>query len=412
MFRLPPVLRPARCLAAGMAVLCLAGAAAFGAEPASPTWKMQYFYDKADETFIFTDITCPDDAHCLVIGAITEKSGHSRPAIVRTEDSGAHWTTVELKELPYSIFFLDPSNGWIGADKGIWSTQNGGLKWDKVSKELGIEQLYFASASHGYAAGIGGRLLETNNGGKDWQEMTLSGLPYPKEQISFEWIFFQGPSDGVLAGSAYPYGQRYSMRPDWMDPERARRMHAPPTVSFGVQSADGGKTWKSGKPFSNFGSLVRAHYLANRRLLTTMVFDDGSPWPSQVEQVDPLTGETAIIFRRKDRVAKDAIQLKSKDYVIASIEPPGLSTSLPIPGKLRMIRGHGGDSWKEDSADYRAVARNLVMAASPGERLWIATDTGMILNLTQNPGTAAKPAASLENSGTETADARRASRIR
>jgi hypothetical protein len=250
--------------------------------------------------------------------------------------------------------------------------------------------LYFASASHGFATGVGGRVLETTNGGKDWNELAVSSLPYPKDQISFEWITFRDTNNGILAGSAYPYGQRRSMRPDWMDPERARRMHSPPTVSFVVETKDAGKTWQAGKPFSNYGNLLRARDLPGGRALVTIEFDDGSPYPSHLEQVDPVTGQSLLIFRRRDRVIKDAVQLKSKDYIVASIEPSGTSTALPIPGKLKMLRGHGGNSWVEDPVDYRAVARNLILAASPNERVWVATDTGMILGFL--PGAQSAPA--------------------
>ncbi len=364
---------------AGTLACCVCVTGSFAAEPAGPSWKMQYFYDKAQQTFVFADLSCPDNQHCYAIGVINDKGGKSQPEFLRTSDGGANWAYSELKEVPDSLYFLDAMHGWFTSDKGIWRTVDGGGKWDKISKEVGIEDLYFADASHGYAAGVGGRLLETTNGGQDWHELAIGSLPYPKDQISFEWVTFLGPDHGILAGSAFPYGQRISMRPDWMDPERARRMHAPPTVSFVAETKDSGKTWQAGKPFSNYGNLLRSRCLADGRALVTLQFDDGSPWPSHLEQVDPETGKTILIFRRKDRVIKDALQLKSNDYVIATIEPPGTSTALPIPGKIKMVRGHGGDSWVEDPVDYRAVARNLILAASPDEHLWVATDTGMIL---------------------------------
>jgi hypothetical protein len=40
--------------------------------------------------------------------------------------------------------------------------------------------------------------------------------------------------------------------------------------------------------------------------------------------------------------------------------------------------------WRETEVDYRAVARRLVLAASPGGLLWAATDTGIIMKLEQN----------------------------
>ncbi len=342
---------------------------------------MQYFYDKLDASLILQDIECPAPERCVAIGAIDDKSGHLKPALVATGDSGAHWTESELKEVPFSLFFHDASLGWMVTEKGVWQTANGGGRWEKISKEEQLEQVYFVDANHGWAAGRGGILLESTDGGKQWQKLQVANLAWPVEQVVYQWIGFAGPDTGFLAGSAYPYGQRRSARPEWMDPERARRFHSPPVLSFFVDSKDGGKTWQAGKPFSQYGDLGRVQRLANGNMLTVLQFDDGAEWSSQVAQVDMAASRLYVIYRRKDRVVKDALQLPNGDYVLATIEPPGISSALPIPGKLRMVQGHGGDSWREINADYRAVARNALLGYADANNIWVATDTGMILKL-------------------------------
>ncbi len=360
----------------GILLVC-AGVQGYGAE----RWKVQYFYDKLDSSLVIQDLECPTAERCVAVGAIDDKNGHLKPAQVVTGDGGAHWDESELKEVPYSLFFHDGSLGWMVTEKGVWQTVNGGGRWAKVSKEEQLEQVYFADANHGWAAGRGGILLESTDGGKQWQKLQVPNLAWPTDQVVYEWIGFAGPDMGFLAGSAYPYGQRRSARPEWMDPERARRFHSPPVLSFFAASKDGGKTWQASKPFSQYGDLGRVQHLADGNMLTVLQFDDGAEWPSEVAQVDMAANHLYVVYRRKDRVVKDAVQLPNGDYIVATIEPPGLSSSLPIPGKLRMVQGHGGDTWKDVAVDYRAVARNALLGFVDPKNIWVATDTGMILKL-------------------------------
>ncbi len=47
-----------------------------------------------------------------------------------------------------------------------------------------------------------------------------------------------------------------------------------------------------------------------------------------------------------------------------------------------MLRSTNLKVWMEMDADYRAVAQRAVMAAPDARHAWVATDTGMILALT------------------------------
>jgi hypothetical protein len=70
--------------------------------------------------------------------------------------------------------------------------------------------------------------------------------------------------------------------------------------------------------------------------------------------------------------------------ILAAVEPPGRLRSAPIPGKVKLLTSTDLKTWTEMAVDYRAVARRLVLAGPDREHLWAATDTGMILRLT-NP---------------------------
>jgi len=67
--------------------------------------------------------------------------------------------------------------------------------------------------------------------------------------------------------------------------------------------------------------------------------------------------------------------------LIASVEPPGNSNQVPIPGKLKILRSKNLTLWEEMDVDYRADAQRAIIAAPDAQHAWVATDTGMILAL-------------------------------
>src|SRR5579863_403292 len=96
---------------------------------AAPRWKIQYFYDHADSNFAIEDLECPTSRHCVAAGLIDDKKGHEQGTVVVTGDGGVHWSQVEVKERPLSLFFLNEDLGWMVTDRGLWSTLEGGRVW-------------------------------------------------------------------------------------------------------------------------------------------------------------------------------------------------------------------------------------------------------------------------------------------
>jgi hypothetical protein len=76
--------------------------------------------------------------------------------------------------------------------------------------------------------------------------------------------------------------------------------------------------------------------------------------------------------------------------LLATIELPGKSKQIPIPGKLKMLRSRTLETWLELPADYRAVATRAMIAAADANHVWVATDTGMILKLSDGDSTKAR----------------------
>ena len=103
--------------------------------------------------------------------------------------------------------------------------------------------------------------------------------------------------------------------------------------------------------------------------------------PSSVYKTRLRQQGTQTIFEERDRAVTDVSLLLDGSAILASIEPPGASNQVPIPGKVKMYESADLKVWREMDIDYRAVAQRAMLAAIDLQHIWLATDTGMILSL-------------------------------
>jgi photosystem II stability/assembly factor-like uncharacterized protein len=112
--------------------------------------------------------------------------------ILRTENSGASWESIELdwpalipEELEemglvsvdlYEVVFTDAASGWIVGDSGtILHTMDGGKEWF-VSNMAFVPSLFgvcFKNDQEGWAVGHAGFFLKTDDGGDSWKRLTI-----------------------------------------------------------------------------------------------------------------------------------------------------------------------------------------------------------------------------------------------
>jgi hypothetical protein len=156
-----------------------------------------------------------------------------------------------------------------------------------------------------------------------------------------------------------------------------------PNLMIVLSSTDGGKSWLP-TTSSLFGRVERIRLeQAWSQGLILLAFDNAFAVPSELLRLDPQTGASVSIFRRKDRAITDAILTDKDKVLIAGYEPLGELRSVPVPGKVRILKSNDMREWQEMDVDYRAVARNVTLAASPDGSFWAATDTGMLLKLVE-----------------------------
>ena len=373
---------PAR---AGLLIgLLFAASAIAGAEP---RWRIQFRFDKSDQDLEFRDIACPTPQRCIAAGVMVDKKGHQDGVVVVTSDGGKQWSTVDVKEHPLSLFFLNDSQGWMVTDKGVWSTSESGRTWKKMEGMKGILRVYFLDEKHGYAVGYPKAVYETQDGGDHWTKLDAAAKPAtaPKETV-YGCISFLG-KHGIILGRVVP--ESINDDPVWLRPRTAQFHREKPTTAIILETIDGGATWTN-RTIPIVGDPTEMQIHKDGFVVLLVEYREYYSVPSDVYTLGIGRFATHTIFSEKDRAVTDIHVFPDASALVASVEPTGNTNQVPIPGKLRILQTNNLKVWREMDVDYRAVATRAQLAASDPQHIWVATDTGMILHLMDNP-TPVKP---------------------
>ena len=363
------------------AAICFAWilpAAAFGAG----AWQMAYFYDKEHATLVINDLRFPSASRGVACGYLDEK-GDFKPVFVTTDDGGAHWTVAKAKEIPVSLFFVNDSLGWCVAPKGIWRTRDAGRTWRHLSKSPKLlMRVYFLDENHGFAVGAHKLAYETSDGGETWQPIAAAAEPHTEaDHTTYNNITFVNSTTGMIDGFSAPPRGGDSGRPEWLDPHGGADRREWPHLSIMLDTHDGGKTWTPSTA-SMFGRITRATFLPDGRGIGLIEFTDQFKWPSEVHQLDGVSGESTIIYNATDRTITDVLLQPPGTAYLTGTEVVGKLQHSPVPRKLVVLRSDNLKDWHEMDVDYRANAVRAILRAAPNGSLWVATDTGMILKWT------------------------------
>jgi len=356
------------------ALLLLLGASLYG----QGRWKIQYFYDKSDSQLEIRDIQCSSVQRCIAAGVIEDRSGHSRGATLITSDGGQHWSLESFAERPVSLFLLDESTGWMVTDRGIWMTRESGRAWSKMYSLKGLGQVYFLDAAHGFAIGYPKAFYQTTDGGKTWTKVPAASQTAGRpEETAYDCIAFSG-QQGIVVGRTVT--ENDDRPPIWINPNTARNRRERETPVVQLETSDGGQSWQSSTSPA-VGTIARLLYTKDGYMLILVEYHDYYALPSAVVKIKLGYRGSETIFGERDRAVSDIALLPNGGALIASIEPPGNSNQVPIPGKLKMLRTGNLKLWEEMDVDYRAVAQRAILAVPNAHRAFVATDTGMILTL-------------------------------
>jgi photosystem II stability/assembly factor-like uncharacterized protein len=105
--------------------------------------------------------------------------------ILLSDDDGRAFRqaqTVPVRSTLTAVAFADATNGWAAGHGGvILHTADGGENWTLQRSEMDNDRplfsVWFADAEHGVAAGLWSLLLTTSDGGRNWTSVTLPSPP-------------------------------------------------------------------------------------------------------------------------------------------------------------------------------------------------------------------------------------------
>ncbi|HXP84922.1 MAG TPA: YCF48-related protein [Bryobacteraceae bacterium] len=360
-------------------------------------WEIQYFYDEVRTQLELVDLAFPSAERGIAVGSIWDQSPDKmpKPVALITSDRGAHWTTVPLKDVPRSIYFLNDSLGWMVCDNGIWQTEESGRTWKKIAPQKKgdrekygsnagmILKVWFVDPQHGFAVGYQKTALSTDDGGKTWKPIEEAAKPTGNPAFTaYTQIAFANAKVGLIAGGATPPRKDAPRYPAWIAPEQAVKLREVPTLTITLETRDASTWVSSTAPL--YGTLIGLR-LTPTQGVYVFGFEDSFEVPSDVYRLDLTTGQSASVFRAPNRRVTDALLFDGSGAFLAAVEPPGKLSSAPIPGRVKILTSSdlttaNQATWKEMDVDYKAVARALVLAGPDPAHLWAATDTGMILH--------------------------------
>jgi hypothetical protein len=349
----------------------------------SEKWQISYFYDKENSSLVINDLQFPSPARGIAVGYLDDK-GTSKPVSVTTDDGGAHWTISKVKQVPISLFFLNDKLGWMVTPEGIWHTIDAGREWRQLPKSPKLlMKVCFLDEERGFAIGAHKLAFQTEDGGKTWDPIAAAAEPRTDPEYTvYNDITFVNAKTGLIDGFSAPPRPGDSGKPEWLDSQDTAGRREWPHLSIMLDTRDGGKTWKSSTA-SMFGRITRESFLPDGRGLGLIEFTDTFKWPSEVHLIDGTTGKSSIIYNAEDRAITDVLLQPSGTGYVAGVEVVGKLQHTPIPRKLTILKSEDLNDWQEMQVDYRAAAVRAMLRAAGDGSLWVATDSGMILKLTQ-----------------------------
>jgi hypothetical protein len=349
----------------------------------SGKWEVQYFYDHSDGSLTLADFKFTSPQRGIATGFLTKRvagvlgGSHEKvePVAVITVNGGKTWDEIAIKPFAESLFFLNDTLGWLVAPDGVWMTNESGRTWKRVSNLKGLNEVWFLTAAHGFAAGDADRLLETQDGGTTWKPIIWEKGAVPQQlNVSYHAIAFSDSQNAIVAGQVPPTDETAEDLP-------TRFRHPRRELNAFVYTHDGGKTWHRSVN-EMYGEMTRLSLLPDGMGLALLQFPQSYEWPSEVFRLKLGTDEkNHLQYRSHDRAITDVLLRADGDSYAAGYQPPGNIHPSPIPGKMRILRSADLETWEEMPVDYRAVARQVWLASPEPGAVWAATDTGMILKL-------------------------------
>lgn len=265
-----------------------------------PVWMINF-----KDTFL--DIACINEQKAVIVG--------DRGQILATHGTYKNlWSPRDSKtiEMLTSVSFIDDKHGWAAGHGGIIvHTEDGGESWEvqreSSPRNLPLFDIQFVSKNIGYASGAYDTLLKSVDGGESWNSIpTGTGT-----DAIYNGLFFRDAENGFLLGE------------------------------FGslLKTSDGGESWKQMDIGGYQGSFFGITFLSRQKALAygisgkLIVSDDGGEnWtdvPTGTEESlfmaaakgddVVIVGRSGVILRSNDNAKSFIKEFEPDNYSLAGV---------------------------------------------------------------------------------------------
>ncbi len=115
--------------------------------------------------------------------------------LAKTTDGGLTWQKLPISDVDsftcYNIFFIDINHGWVVSRKnGVYRTTDGGVTWSN-SRGIDAIDVFFVDQNNGYVLGSGAGMFRTNNGGQTWakiESLSINMSTFFSKDVNNGWV--------------------------------------------------------------------------------------------------------------------------------------------------------------------------------------------------------------------------------
>ncbi len=149
----------------------------------------------------------------------------------------------------YSIVFTDSENGWIAGGGGtLLNTTDGGVNWEMIKRtdQDRFDDIFFADEMNGWIAGSNGQIRKTTDGGQNWEIIETDAT------ANLHSITFTDPDNGWASGASGTLLKTNDAGESWMEVDSG--------VSFlleSVEFVDENTGFIAGGSFSDGGQILK-----------------------------------------------------------------------------------------------------------------------------------------------------------
>lgn len=333
------------------------------------TWRVRFQLDENKRTIRLVDMAFPAAENGVAVGVLSEGSREKFVSLV-SSNGGKQWSMVDIDDVG-QMSFLTRNLGYMAGTKGIWRTLDSGQHWERISRLKNILQVSFVDERVGFAVGANKQIYTTNDGGRRWvKHPALDKIELKPERVTLRTVTFVSATEGLILGSYSPATYR-GMVEEALEPTFQRT--ARPGTLISLETFDAGKTWNV-QQASVFGYPAQVLDLAGKTGLLLLRFEERFRLASIVYAFEWGTRKFSTVFESEEWIVTDFATATDGTVYLAAVQRTGLSNIPLYPAKIRIFASQDLKNWRTLDPDYRIQGTEVKLATTPTGAVWLMAD--------------------------------------